>query len=445
MLLQIFSGLFLLFGLSFLLLIKGKNIAQKLLTPLGLFTIYHSFIFYLMPFLQVHFQEGRFPQFYVDKDDEIYFAIFIAFVYQVLVTSIVVALGKTNFSYQTVILASAQKSIKTGVAKILCWALVIVGCFVMTKLALQYINNLAYFMFNRINILSGYGYFMKMIAFSLPLGVMLFCQRNCGNRYLSYFWLFLLVLLVFVVSLLIGSRAQALFLIPYLFATWMFTSGKSISTKKLFKTSFYLLSLFVFAALLSEVRTQVKNDTVSVFSESSASEVEYGKSVVMELRNSFAHAELLAFVLANEHRYEYAAGQTYYAGFVSFVPRALWSGKPVGGGPMLANIVSPGAYVLGEQDGNSSLTTGIIIESYLNFSFIGILFFSIIHGFLLSKVTFFAERVKDPLDVALFLITTNFLSMTLVNAEFLGAFSAYLFVVLPLYCIKKLGLNKCIL
>jgi len=56
---------------------------------------------------------------------------------------------------------------------------------------------------------------------------------------------------------------------------------------------------------------------------------------------------------------------------------------------------------------------------------------------MLSKITYFAEQVKDPLDIALFLVTTNFLAMTLVNAEFLGAFSAYLFVILPIYLIKK--------
>jgi len=436
-LLQLYSGLFLIFGLSLLSFVKGKNIAQKLLTPLGLFTLYHSFIFYLMPFLEVHFQVGRFPQYYRDQEIEIFYALFIALIYQMLVTLTVVNGKKTSFSYGALVQASKNLTLKTKLAKVLCWFFVLIGCFVMTRLALQYIGNFAYFMFNRINLLSGYGYFTKMLAYSVPLGVMLLCKKPDSSRLLSYVNLFILLLAIFVVSLLIGSRAQALFLIPYLFATWVFISGKQINTKKIVKIGGYIFLLFAFSAVLSEVRNDIKNDKMDSYTSQSGPAIEYGKSIVEELRNSFAHAELFAFSLAHGERFEFSAGYTYFAGIVSFVPRVLWAEKPVGGGPMLANIVRPGAYKLGEQEGNSSLTTGMIIESYLNFSLIGVVFVALIHGMMLSKITYFAEQVKDPLDIALFLVTTNFLAMTLVNAEFLGAFSAYLFVILPIYLIKK--------
>lgn len=435
--LSLYSILFFVIGVSFIFLIKGGNLAQKILTPLGLFTLYHSFIFYLMPFLEVTFGVARFPYLFDNFNIEIYFSLFLAFIYQLSVTFVVLSFGKTSFDYSVFHQAAKKTTVKMNLAKLLCTVLLAVGIFVMARLAFEYINNFAFFMFNRINILSGYGYFSKMLAFSIPLGIILLCGSQRNNGYLSYFAILILFLSVFIVSLLIGSRAQALFLIPFLFMTWVFTSGKKIRLGILFRGGAFLFGLLVFASFLSGLRDDIKRDEPASYSENINFDV--GKVVVEELKNSYSHTELLAFLLLHKQEIELAGGQTYVAGLVSFVPRVFWKDKPVGAGPMLANIVKPGTYSLGDREGNSSLTTGIIIESYMNFSFIGIILFSFIHGFLLSKITYFSERVKDPLDIALFLITTHFLSMIIVNAEFLGAFSAYLFVILPLYLIKKVS------
>ena len=433
----ILSILYTLIGVGVpIFLIAGENLTQKILTPLGVFTICHSFIFYIIPFLGVYWEIGRFSEYYLDQEIEIYYSMFIAFCYQFVVTIVVLLFKKTNINFIVLRDALKRDGYRIKCARIYCWFFTIVGCLVMFNLLLQHINNFSYFMYNRINILSGYGYFSKMLAFSTPLGVLLLCQILVRKSKIDYILLGGMFLCITIIALSLGSRLQALILIPYLYMTWIFTKNEFINIRTMWLLVCVCSGLLLLLSVLSEVRDVVKGTQESIiYNETTNSNKE---KIFTELKNSFSHAELFAFVLAEKNRFDFALGYTYFAGFVSFVPRIIWSGKPVGGGPMLANIISPGAYKLGVQDGNSSLTTGAIIELYLNFGFIGIFLGGLLHGVLISRLTIFAKKIRNPLDIALFLITTHFISVLIVYSEFLGAFSAYLFVALPLFLINRI-------
>lgn len=87
------------------------------------------------------------------------------------------------------------------------------------------------------------------------------------------------------------------------------------------------------------------------------------------LDGAFGNDEALLWMLENNH--DLYLGLTYISGFLSFIPRFLWEDKPLGAGPILSNLVTPGSYILGGE-GNTSLTTGLLTESVMNFGWGGV-------------------------------------------------------------------------
>jgi len=100
-------------------------------------------------------------------------------------------------------------------------------------------------------------------------------------------------------------------------------------------------------------------------------------------------------------------------------------------------LVAPGSYVLGQEESNSSLTTGAVVEAYLNFGIVGVFVVALLHGSLLCVVGKFGASARGPLDFCIFLLLMHFFSVLLVNAEFLGGFSGFLFITAPLILMRK--------
>ena len=124
-------------------------------------------------------------------------------------------------------------------------------------------------------------------------------------------------------------------------------------------------------------------------------------------------------------------GQTYLAGLLAFVPRAVWLDKPVGAGPQITNWIAPDSYVIG-RSGISSVTTGLMFEAKMNFGRWGwpgvIVVWSVIVGFAFRR----GRRSFDPLAKLIWTIVGISLVSMFVYYEFLGFVVHFALLIAPL-------------
>jgi len=134
-------------------------------------------------------------------------------------------------------------------------------------------------------------------------------------------------------------------------------------------------------------------------------------------------------------------GVSYVAGFANFIPRGVWPEKPLGGGPRLRNEIIPGSYVVG-REGNSSFTTGMFTEAFMNFKWFGFIFIVVLWC---STAQFCIRRIlRDygtvhclPWMVLLISLSTMF-----IYSEFLGYLVRIIFITFPLFFISLLIRSK---
>jgi len=135
------------------------------------------------------------------------------------------------------------------------------------------------------------------------------------------------------------------------------------------------------------------------------------------LDGAFGNDEALLWMV--EHDYNLLMGKTYLAAFLNVIPRGIWEGKPLGGGPELINMISPGSYVIGQQ-GNNSLTTGLLAEAMMNFGILG-LFLTVFVWAAISR--HLLKRIVTsntlPLRILYVMVAVSF-NTALLYSEFLG-------------------------
>jgi len=158
--------------------------------------------------------------------------------------------------------------------------------------------------------------------------------------------------------------------------------------------------------------------------------------VFFMLDGAFGNDEALVWM--TENQYSYQLGVTYIAAMTNVIPRAIWSGKPLGGGPRLINMVRPGSYVIG-QAGNNSLTTGLLTEARMNFGILGMFFGVFVWAWVANKALFFANKVGNPsLRVTLIIFAISASSL-LTYSEFLGYTVRLMVYAFPLLLVSFLA------
>lgn len=135
------------------------------------------------------------------------------------------------------------------------------------------------------------------------------------------------------------------------------------------------------------------------------------------LDGAFGNDEALLWMIENE--YPLMLGKTYLAAATNIVPRGLWPQKPLGGGPELINMISPGSYTIGAE-GNNSLTTGLMTESMMNFGLLGIPLMILTWAYTSSRLVTRAIRSRRLATKTLYLIIAASLSSAFLYSEFLG-------------------------
>jgi len=156
---------------------------------------------------------------------------------------------------------------------------------------------------------------------------------------------------------------------------------------------------------------------------------------------AFGNDENIVWMANNN--YTKHEGVSYFAALSNFVPRSMWPEKPLGGGPRMKNEIFPGSYVVGAA-GNSSFTTGLFAEAWLNFGAWGLAFvmplWALIGLFFASNVA----RNVYTIKALPWMATTILWSTSLIYSEFAGFFARYVFIVTPLFVVGFLGTQRSI-
>ncbi|EEW27058.1 hypothetical protein [Rhodobacter ferrooxidans] len=156
------------------------------------------------------------------------------------------------------------------------------------------------------------------------------------------------------------------------------------------------------------------------------------------LDGSFGNDENLLWLL--EHGHPYYLGSTYYAGFVSIIPRSIWENKPWGAGPEIKNLIAPGTYVLGGAQ-NTSITTGMLTEGRMNWGFPGMIMAVLFWVSLTRYLANLAQSSKNILSDCIFTMLSVYMSTAFLYAEFLGLVSRAIFLfLLPAFFIIAISL-----
>lgn len=424
---------------AYLVLARG-HVATFVFTPFGLFAAFFGFQYFVVPLVQLASDEGRFGLFnahgLTDSSFEslaLYAAYFVA--------AFAAYAWRGRRPLPDVMREVTLRARGTDTAVLRTVVLVFLGAVVLNVVLVipLILSDYSTFLIDRISLLSGYGYVIMPLILSVPILVMLaavaYRRKSMG---LPNGRLWLLVVLVAVPSvlmnLLLGGRSSAMLnlIYPVFAASLLFIRRRNL--RQVVMLAFAaVLALQLVTALGKLRRAAVMEGFGGLQSGYSSAQ---GATLARELTISLGHGELLAYLIENEGQWQPAYGKTYVAALVVPVPRALWPGKPLGGGPYLQNIVDPNSYVVG-MSYLTSLLTGAPLEAYLNFGIPGIIAMGLLHGFAMALVSRRAAKAAGATGFAIYITLVLGLGFEFVYGEFLGALVRMGTMLVPLYLTQR--------
>ncbi|MCS0404231.1 O-antigen polymerase [Vibrio diabolicus] len=197
-----------------------------------------------------------------------------------------------------------------------------------------------------------------------------------------------------------------------------------------------LILIFLFLALLVVSFSHLGMLRKKELGYEDIESVPFSMMMMQGVNGAFGNDENILWMMENGVR-EYSYGISYIAAPLNFVPRVLWPGKPLGGGPRLVEQIYPGSYQVGKE-GVSSLTTGIVAESYLNFSWLGIFLIPTLFLFLVRLLFSLMSKISTTHEYALVIYLMVALSVSITQAEFLGLFTRVVFILSVYFIIRFL-------
>jgi len=157
------------------------------------------------------------------------------------------------------------------------------------------------------------------------------------------------------------------------------------------------------------------------------------------LYGAFGNDENIVWMASND--YTQHGGISYFAAVSNFVPRSMWPEKPLGGGPRMKNEIFPGSYVVGAS-GNSSFTTGLFAEVWLNFGPWGLLYMIPIWALIGLGFASGVARNLYTIRALPWMACTILWSTAVMYSEFAGFFGRFVFICTPLFAVGFLGTQR---
>lgn len=263
--------------------------------------------------------------------------------------------------------------------------------FFISDLIFQY--GFSGYIANRIILLKGNGYLVSLIKFpQIAIGIVfynLLYKKLVLKTSISKMKITILVIYSMFLASIMGSRTQMFIPIISMLIIYMIIKyGGKVKITNIKKPMLIMLSIIFIAISLGQVREQVMSGQKITFQNKD--------SFTDKVIYSFGSIENLLWLFDHDKPNDFEYGKTFLAALTGFIPRAVWPDKLLGGGPLMKDLISSGSYDLSSGENISSTTTGIITESYINFSWFGVIFpalLLILLNFLLNFLRFLTPAV----------------------------------------------------
>ena len=269
-------------------------------------------------------------------------------------------------------------------------------------------------------------------SFLVPACVSLLAASVLSKRKFVPFLVFLAFLSFYVYySNSISSRNSILVILIMSVMTYLFLKSEVIGTVKLGFVKMFVLSLIALMTIGLAYVTTTQRYSI----DSDYTEARRDSAFFYMMDGAFGNDEARPWMIQNGQ--EYFFGKTYIAAFTNVVPRSIWSGKPVGAGPELINMIRPGSYIIGSA-GNNSLTTGIIVEARMNFGVPGVFLVILIFAYIANRLTVAAVKTQDLMLKLMYILVITSMGSTLIYSEFLGYFTRLAMIMFPLWFASRI-------
>jgi hypothetical protein len=119
----------------------------------------------------------------------------------------------------------------------------------------------------------------------------------------------------------------------------------------------------------------------------------------------------LSYIVETKKNHELFYGETYIPLFTKFIPRQLWKDKPT---EIFGNKYGRYYNLIPSYDKNTSVGASTIIEAYINFRFLGIIFLAIFYGLVYRILNFYIHKNREKNTYLSFLLISIsiFISLT---------------------------------
>lgn len=406
------------------------------LSPFFIFGVGYSFVFGLFPLCVFLSGESRWGYLVSHEREDLRIWALAVVLLGYLCTLISYLATRSNKIRQSTPLSTVSSTPRD---RAIFWVLLLVFLLAATLtyslLVRTHLEGFGEFMTDRIFQMKGLGVIYKPLLLVFPLGffVLLRVRELKGKGAIR--WGALLLILCLVngsLAVLSGSRFGALMPILYcgVFAI-LLTKGSRLSRGLLIRAGAVVLSVLVAVSIAGQMRQAVLGTTYSL-DELSELTLQEKSPVLSEIRTSFPHFEILMIMLDKDMQWEYGFGQDTFAAILSVIPRKWWKDKPVGAGPIVANIVRPGSYDLGRLSG-SSVTTGLLVEGLLAGGVFGVVIFMSIFGAVLALLERkLASLGRHPWPTIGWVLFVMFVCEGLIYSELYGWVGRVAVTLLPL-------------
>lgn len=423
----ILLNILMLFFVRGILRSMNLKLTDCIVNPIGMFIVCFSFIYFLIPVL---LEIYNFHRYQTDYEINTKLSACLYLVLFFLITLLFYQIfsdrgGKLPFlDYQRV-----EKS-ELKIFNFLLLSLFLVAAIIF----LRYIRsiNIGDFLKNRIILLKGMGYlsfFLTLIYYY----IFLFFYVKQKRTFWAYSFMIFCTLLSFFIFAYKGSRFSIFISFLYIIAGIVCQRKGYLNAKLKRRFSAVAISLLVIFSVYGAIRGQLNKISASNIQK----QVDVSTVITSQVFTVWGNADNLYWLIENPMKVKFSYGSTFTAGFLNVVPRSIWENKPLGGGPTLKNMIDPGSYDLGDED-ISSVTTGLPIESYMNFGWASLLFIPPLYALLLLGLKRLYERsAGDVIWVLLSVHLTFSFCFFLLYGEFLGIIARAI-TGIPLFFLPKL-------
>lgn len=282
--------------------------------------------------------------------------------------------------------------------------------FFLYRFVPVFLSDPSAFLSDRINQFSGYGYLKITTTLSSPIIVILYYKYKYERSFKYLFLIIISTIPMLTISIITGSRGSSVQPLLFICIFKLLFEYPRIKFSRILSILVVFALIFNLLTFLGEIRANrgIKEDGIS-------------RSVLDEVIASFNHTEYLYKLTVMDFQPVY--GQTYLSALFIPIPRVFWAEKPVGGGPLLKNTLTPGSYSLGKQENNSSLTTGVFLEAYLNMGFMGAFIIPFLYGAIFASLLNTASRTNSIYKSYYIFFLVILMIILYPSGEFLGSCS----------------------